>query len=143
MYARRGARMKEEIADKLMEKALTYLSSAEAFVGENVPNFIEELLSFKIFEHLLNASDIIVPIIISIVLFRIYKRDRELYRKDNDDFDDYWDTPRVGSISIILFVATLFTGLIILGDSKDQLIQAYKAYKAPRVYLVDYFKGQK
>jgi len=134
--------MKEEIADKLMEKALTYLSSAEAFVGENVPKFIEELLSFKIFEHLIGYFDHAVPwgicgIIIVILAIKLLKK-AELDRNFCKEQD-------IGEVKIFISIITLLilvpTFLAIF--NMNHLIQAYKAYKAPRVYLVDYFKGQK
>ncbi len=130
--------MKDEVANKLMEKALTYLNSAEAFVGENVPKYIEELLSFKIFEHGLDAVSGFIPLIISLILLNITRKD---YKKQKDM--DLAEGFKVGTFTLLTGTFVGLLALITVSDSKDSMIEAYKAYKAPRVYLVDYFKGQK
>tara|TARA_R110000850_G_scaffold268120_1_gene399380 strand:- start:157 stop:561 length:405 start_codon:yes stop_codon:yes gene_type:complete len=134
--------MKEKIADQLMEKALTYLSSAEAFVGENVPKFIEELLSFKIFEHLVGYFDHVIPwgifgiaiLMLARYLFKMAVSDRNFCKEEEI----------VDTKALICFITCLLLVPTFIAISHtNHLVQAYKAYKAPRVYLVDYFKGQK
>lgn len=131
--------MKEEVVNKLMEKALTYLNSAEAFAGSEIPKYIEELLNFKIMEHLINYFDdmlITLPLFLSaiifacIVLFKKNEDGRTLASK-SDEFVEV-------SLACLLLTGTLFS--LSVFESKE-LVQAYKAYKAPRVYLVDYFKN--
>lgn len=126
--------MKEEIVDKLMEKALTYLSSAEAFIGENVPKFIEELLSFKIFEHGYGVFIGLLGLTACLVGLFLLKK--------------VWTNPDYCTDTVVFF--SFFGGGLILITTifscsaiNENLVKAYKAYKAPRVYLVDYFKGQK
>lgn len=134
--------MKEEVANKLMEKALSYLNSAEAFVGDNVPKYIEELLSFKIFEHLVGYFDHAIPWsvigIIVIILAKYLLKTADLDRNFCKEKDISEAKMFIIMASCILLIPTF-----IAITNTDQLLQAYKAYKAPRVYLVDYFKGKK
>ncbi len=134
--------MKQEAIDKLTEKALEYLNSAEAFVGKEVPQYIEELVNFKIIEHLIEFFDGIVIlgglfVLSAIISFICYKLSR---RKDSDG--DYVIVYTLIITPIIITVALLFSLFINTASSVNELTQAYKAYKAPRVYLVEYFTGK-
>jgi hypothetical protein len=138
--------MKDEMMSKFTEKALQYLNSAEAFVGEQVPAYIDELLTFKIFEHLFAYfGDIIV---LSIVLaFTIYLQKRFIKytnRKDQKgNFVEREDNRELSySVSYIMPASILVILTCSVLTTRD-LMEAYKAYKAPRVYLVEYFNGKK
>lgn len=123
---------------KLAERALKYLDSVEAFTAKEVPVYIKELLEFKIFEHLLNYfDDFLLTIPLAILGFVIYKKvtkwldslDKESYRYSQ-------------SIGLNYLALSLVIPFLLSVMANHELINAYKAYKAPRVYLIDYFKGE-
>ena len=130
--------------NKLIEKALEYLSSIEAFAGKEVPAFIQELIEFKIFEHLFGYfSSLFVWGIVSIISIYIAKRLYARLKSDDAKFSDGsyredYIVPACLSVGLSITFVILFT----INIFDKEALRAYKAYKAPRVYLVDYFKGQ-
>ena len=136
--------MKEETINKLTEKALEYLNSAEAFVGSEVPKYVEELLTFKVFEHLFEAFGHLI--VVAIFLYMVYKFKQVFFDKDGNDktYNDrrsYSDPPAIVAFGLSSFVPIILS-CVILGAIQTQLINAFKAYKAPRVYLIDYFTNK-
>jgi len=125
--------MKEEILNKLLEKSLKYLDTAEAFTAKEVPLFIKELLGFKFVEHVFDAITApILPIIVMIILISIFKK---RWEKDPETFTTFMS----GAGSLI---STGFLCVALLHASIN-LKMAYKAKYAPRVYLMDYARGVK
>ena len=121
--------------EQLIKKAIEYLSSIEAFAGKEVPAFIQELLEFKIMEHLIHAigssvgGGLLLSAIVGLFCIPLFH--------DCGDFDN--------KARKLLIKGTLFSSIIIIPFMfvmSNNTLQAYKAYKAPRVYLVDYFKSQ-
>jgi len=143
--------MKEETINKLTEKALEYLNSAEAFASEQIPAYIEELLSFKVFEHLVNSADflLILPFfIISLtVVYLAVRADSggSKARNNNRIISAIYGKDLEGPLIVIGSFASVITGIaffVAVAGAKHDMLNAYKAHKAPRVYLVEYFKGQ-
>ena len=124
--------MKQETIDKLTEKALSYLNSVEAFTAKEVPEYLRELLEFKFFEHLMGAGLLIIGFFILLII--IYKCIIEI--KKIKYIEDRLPVLVLLSIPLIL-------SLIVIERTKSDILQAYKAKKAPRVYLVDYLRGNK
>jgi hypothetical protein len=141
-----------EIKETLFVKALEYLNSAEAFVKAEVPAFVSELLRFKVFEHLVDYfDDIIGWLIVSAVLTHIFnkcrqhikaiedKQDRKepLSRKEDSDLYAWNETIR-GALGFVIAISWAVT--LLCAVATTHLMSAYKAYTAPRVYLMDYVK---
>ena len=125
--------------EELIKKALEYLNSAEAFASKEIPAYIQELLEFKFFEHLVNYFDdflITVPLfILGLFLYKLFdkiSKDETKYNTERSDANGFKWLFVVGG-SIALLMSLLFT---------NNLIEAYKIKKAPRVYMVEYFKNQ-
>ena len=137
--------MKEEVVNKLAEKGLQYLNSAEAFIGKEVPQFLTELLEFKAVEHLIMYFDdlILISIVLLVSIFGAVWANKYSRKKVDGEFvvEDYElrDILKVAPVVFSIFLGVLFCFSI---GGTNHLVQAYKAYKAPRVYLVDYFKGE-
>lgn len=134
------------IADKFAEKALAYLNSAEAFVSNEVPVYIEELLSFKVFEHLVEYFDGIlvwsVIFVISLIIARIIWKKSEEKDDDGEYIVDYKsDRDGMKIVPLIASVFLLVPLLIGICSTRD-LVKAYKAAYAPRVYLIDYLRSK-
>lgn len=130
--------MKEETINKLTEKALEYLNSAEAFASEQVPAYIEELLSFKVMEHLvagISGTSLFTLAISVILLAFVFGFIIDILR-----IKETGRRIKLMSISTLIVVPSMFA--IGLCFQQEHFMDAYKAHKAPRVYLVEYFKGQ-
>ena len=124
--------MKEEILNKFIEKSLAYLSSAEAFLGKEVPSYIQELLTFKFYESLVFLGFGLFFIVITVLTLKY------VWKLTEDKHGDARDVPRffIGIFGTLGIVLVTFIGLM---DSSVTLI---KIKTAPRVYLVEYFKGK-
>jgi hypothetical protein len=127
----------ETAGNILIQKALEYLETAEAFAKSEVPAYLLELLRFKVFEHLVSYFDDLIAcgIMFALALHFAKKLDdvakEQTYSGDKDSFEAVaW---------VIRCIAALV--LCISMFSTADLVQAYKAYAAPRVYLVEYFKN--
>jgi len=133
--------MKEEILNKLIQKSLSYVNSAEAFLGKEVPIYVQELLHFKTIEHLVeyfNDFFITIPIAVLFLAFIYFL----FIKKDKDGKRDFEKEGLTEVMVISTFVGIiLLTPLTISVFKTEHLMNAYKAYKAPRVYLVEYFKN--
>lgn len=124
--------------EKLIEKALQYLQSAEAFASKEVPAYIQELVEFKIFEHLVYYfNDFLITIPLAILGVYGYRKVSK-WLNGLDKKSHTYDSNN-GSQYILLF---LIIPLVISVIGTGHLVQAYKAYKAPRVYLVEYFTNK-
>jgi len=126
-----------QVADKFLNKAMEYLESAEAFASKEVPAYIEELLSFKFFEHLVNALTsisidvVVVGTLMGVCVFTIVHIVKEEFNYDVSFKKTLLAFP----------IVYVLAGIGSIASQSNELINAYKAKNAPRVYLVDYFKG--
>ena len=133
--------MKEEAINKLTEKALQYLDSAEAFVGKEVPIYIQELLEFKFMEHLLEgvidtaAFTVFIGTVVAIAFvgFTGVFVEEHIGKKAEDCYKYLIFSAFLGYVSAAIIGVFCNSG---------DFISAYKAKNAPRVYLVDYFRGK-
>ena len=124
--------------NQLIDKALEYLNSIEAFADKEVPAYIHELLQFKAFEHLIDYfDDFLITIPIAILGIYFYKRATKYLEGLDKDSYDYKSKYGLQYFGIFLVIP-----LLISISANHNLIQAYKAYKAPRVYLIDYFSDK-
>jgi len=127
----------ESVGNQLLTKAMEYLQSAEAFAKSEVPAYLQELLQFKIAEHLVYYfDDIVVSILLLIITTVVFKKVQNL-PVDCRDEREARDVFKVLCVfSYIILFGMLSVGLC----HTEHLLKAYKAYAAPRVYLVDYVK---
>lgn len=125
----------EAVGNKLMEKLLEYAQNIEAFTKSEVPLYIKELLDFKFMEHLTNYF---APLLFSVGALVILIIVEYLFRSKMKDFDiyDYIVVPYVLATSFAL----LFSAISLL--QYENLLQAYKIKIAPRVYVIEYLKGE-
>jgi hypothetical protein len=130
-----------EIVQALLEKALKYVENVEQFANGQVPLFVQELMEFKVVEHLVDGVSSIfaggailgtimcgITFLISSELFRGYIR-----QSHKDKLKVYCAT----ALFTYLIAFTTSTGI-----STQHFIKAYKAKYAPRVYLVEYFRNK-
>ncbi len=133
--------MKEELITKFMEKLLTYVQNTEVFLNGEIPKYIEELLNFKFYEHLIDYFFPFVLIIpgIFIVFFLYY---RYLIVKDDNGKSRYDKAYDQIEIKILLIFSTLIVGSMTAFSIIDysHLINAAKIKTAPRVYIIEYLK---
>jgi len=134
--------MKQELVDKFMAKALKYLESAEAFTTKEVPQYVQELMQFKFVEHMIEGvTDIlIVTMIFGIALSALLGVGVAAFIDDHYS-EDLKIQIKCG-VAVFFVAITVFIIATTVGNSSD-FIQAYKAKNAPRVYLIDYIRGQK
>lgn len=127
--------MKEELINKFLEKALQYLQTAEAFTAKEVPEYIRELLSFKMMEHIVDG--------LSTSLFHTaFFGTMFSFLLVGLAYDIIFDEKYNHKILLVpIFVYTLIFSTSIVAN-QDDFMQAYKAYSAPRVYLIDYFRKE-
>lgn len=118
--------MKEE----LFKKAMDYLQSAEAFVAKEVPAFVSELLEFKIVEHLVSG---LIPFIVALILIITGIVLIKTIGKEEDGVF-------IGGLILSTFGGFVF--ILAIAIESHEFIDAYKAYKAPRVYLMDYVRSE-
>ena len=128
-----------EISEKLLQKLLAYAQNLETFTKAEVPAYIQELLDFKFMEHLLNyfIPIFILGVILTVIGILVY-RFREFFKGDGG-FDETRIVTTVGSCIISGVLLLLF---IVRISCYDPLLQAYKIKTAPRVYIIDYLKGE-
>lgn len=127
----------ENIGNQLLTRAMEYLQSAEAFAKAEVPLYLQELIQFKIVEHLLYYfDDILVLSGLIILCIFLNKKARQM----PSDTRDERDTKEFFNISTIVISSFCVIILFIALCHTEHLIRAYKAYAAPRVYLIDYVK---
>jgi len=122
---------------ELINKVLGYLNSAEAFASKEVPVYIEELLQFYIVKHLV---DYFFPIIFFaaaflLVLFFLTWVNKKINAVYDDEYNAF--------MACWAFLGGLMLCLLVSMFRVHHLTLAYKAYKAPRVYLIDHFRDKK
>jgi hypothetical protein len=132
-----------DISGRLLEKAIQYLESAEAFVQGEVPLYLTELLRFKVVEHLVEYFDdmLCIGVIYTIAAILSSLLRKEYTKKTEKGVYKYDQEEREVSLSVQIIVHTMGIFLLTLSICKtNHLVQAYKAAYSPRVYLIDYVK---
>ena len=119
----------EEIFQKIAEKALGYLESAELFAKTELPLYLQEVIKYNIVVHWCYVIFLIGILFIMTYLF--YKWIIEY--KHHEDFLS-------GLVPLTIFYLALSGWLLSL--TSDNFKPALKATISPRVYLVDYFRGK-
>lgn len=118
----------KDLTHKFMEKALVYLESSEAFLKDNVPSYIEEVLSFKMITELMDCLWCI-PLFLLTLAF--YKLARQAYVKVKTLED-------IDVIAYSLFgITSISIGFLTFLTSLQDVIQVYVA---PKMYLIEYFR---
>lgn len=130
----------EKAVQKLLEKTLNYIEKVEDFSVEQVPIFVEELLHIKFVEHLVKYFDdflISLPIFfigIGLLWFAFIRKHR--------DGKTVAELDKEEGVMAFLFFVGLSVPLLMSILLTDHLISAYKIKYTPRVYLVEYLKGE-
>ena len=120
---------KVDFLNKLTEKALKYLESAEAFAKDNIPSFIEEILLYKVYEEGLDCVWGLFVIMLGILgLYLFIRKDKDGKRLVNSE---------AGVMIISVGLAPLVLGIIMFFDG---LLDVIKIHIAPRMYLLEYFR---
>lgn len=117
------------IVDQFLNKSLDYLGSAEAFLKAEVPSFIQEFMSWKMYESSFGLTVCLIGIIVSILL-SIY------FFKKTLKFEDY---DAAFFCKIMVFVSGTLTSILLISAisyTKDII----KLKVAPRVYLLEQIK---
>ena len=113
--------MKEEVTNKFMEKMLAYVNKGEVFLEGQVPKYIDELLTYNMYQSLLWVF--ICLCILAGVCFICKK---------------LWEEG--GEAILILVLVAFFFGLTTTVAMVDNLSTAIKIKVAPRVYIIDYLR---
>lgn len=134
--------------EKVMEKVLQYLESAEVFTRKEIPIYVSELITYKLYEQVLCVMlGLMTTLIIFLVVnwtikvfFKTPYRDRY-----NSDYKSRWDSGDDSGqvIPVIIFSLSFIFGTIIVINLVGNSIELIKIKTAPRVYLIDYIRGQK
>lgn len=123
---------KEEIINKLLQKSLTYLENTEQFMKGEIPKYVEELMSFKVIEHLVEGFSPSLGFTLFFWLIAML-----FVLPIHGEFKKIW---LCVLYSVFVFILIFTTSLMV---NSEDFVQAYKAYSAPRVYLIDYIKSSK
>lgn len=134
--------MKKELVDKFMEKGLKYLDSAEAFTSKEIPQYIQELMEFKVIEHITDGvfDSIVFTLSAGLVLSLVVGA---LVGGAVHDFMEASEKTAYKAAVVSFLITMLFMPLMGAAFNHSDFIKAYKAKTAPRVYLVDYIRGSK
>lgn len=126
-----------EISEKLLQKLLAYAQNIETFTKAEVPAYIQELLDFKFMEHLVNYF---LPILILAGILGVIGIFSYILRKP---FKENYNS-RHGMTSFMTLLISGILAFVFLVQilCYNHLIQAYKIKTAPRVYIIDYLKGE-
>ena len=129
----------EEILNKFAQKALSYLESAEAFTAKELPLYVKELLEFKFYESAISLGGSVfiagIMLLAALVLGVICKR--EARKNLNTRSEEVMAFAGAFAFCFLLFA------FIPLVTAKDEVVELIKIKTAPRVYLIDYIKGNK
>lgn len=133
--------MNQELVNELLQKALQYFNSAEAFATKEIPLYVQELLQFKFVEHLLDSIGFSLALGLFFTLFFscmivLLRYGNSQGNIDNEYSEDAFKFGRK------VFISTFIISILLVFTFNDNTIQAYKAKYAPRVYLMDYLKGK-
>lgn len=112
------------ISDQFLNKALEYLSSAEAFLKAEVPAFIQELLLWNFYESLVFLVVGVLLLVAAGVLF--YKPIKAKYFEDHH-----------GPMVIFGFMFFLIGTGMVISNGLDMI----KIKVAPRVFLLQEVKN--
>lgn len=126
--------MKEEITIKLMEKILQYANNTEAFLNEEVPIYIKEILEFNFYNELFYLIGSLVIILVSVY---VVKRNIPLMIKYEEE-DNNTKTTYHGVISLLFGVIGVLYVLILFINGYNSIETMIKIKTAPRVYIVEY-----
>ena len=125
--------MKEEILKQFTEKLMHYANNAELFASKNVPAYIEELLKFKMYDHIAMAF-VLTTIFVVTLAFTVIVIMRARKLKDQD---------HAFVISFIPSLITLIMFIVFSTKGYLHIREAVKIKMAPRVYVIDYLRGNK
>jgi heme/copper-type cytochrome/quinol oxidase subunit 2 len=118
------------IMDQFLVKSLEYLGSAEAFLKSEVPAFIQEFITWKIYEAYLGLTvEILVLVGLICLSFFLVKKNAE-YKKEHryNEGNPAYEIPQV-------FIAIV--GLVMLIAIICDLHTIVKIKVAPRVFLLE------
>lgn len=133
----------QDLLLSLVEKATGAIGKGADFLGEEIPLLVQELITFKIWEH---SVMLVVFLSMLFLVYKVYiknlpllinnsnneyKRDTEAYPRKMDDFTATLVTVFGGVASFLLITAGAIYG-------SNHLISLIKATVAPRLYLLEY-----
>jgi hypothetical protein len=125
-----------KITEQFLAKTLEYLNSTEAFLQKNVPAYIEELLVFSFYEHVLSVVFILSLLVGTAFLTFIAHKKAKSPERSREGKEGYEFLCGAG-----VFVTGIFFIMFILSSAKN-ITQAIKIKVAPRVYLVEKLSSQ-
>ena len=131
--------MKEELLAEFTGKLLEYANSVEIFAAENVPLYVEELLRYRFYEHLAKFAFPLSLFILVLALALMVKKSG-----DKRGWADKYDSLKDSYLTAIEIIAVLFivTAVVMLVNTRH-IVQAVKIKAAPRVYVIDYLRGER
>lgn len=126
----------KKIIEEFVNKGLKYLESAEAFAQQNIPAYIEEILTYKLYEEFLHVLwslpfFFIFGVILYILFIRKDDEGKTFYNRDLYISDDFMS-------GLLMGMFTFLVGILVLLSQSLDIIQIYTA---PRMYLVEYFQN--
>lgn len=119
--------MKNEIYGKFTEKALVYLENTEAFLKDQVPDYFQQVVKFYAIHSW--VFSIVFLIGLAFFCFVFYKG---IHHKKESHMDD--------TGFIMCFSGAVF-GMIMAIFLMVYINKGIKATYAPKVFIVDYLKG--
>ena len=116
--------MKEKLIEQTMNKLLEYAQGVELFTKDNLPKYVEEVLTYEFMKSITSVGVGVALLLVLVVgLFFLFK-----YEKDSFNGDE-----RCFAIGLMFMVFGVSMYLSVVGIST-----AYKIKYAPRVFLIDY-----
>ena len=114
--------------DQLLEKILSYLTNLEVFAKDQLPDFVNQYLSWCFYEHLFFIGLALLAVVISIIIHILanYAIKKYIYRAED--------------LNITKILACIFTGAMVLTFLIALSVNTYGIIKlkvAPKVYIVD------
>jgi heme/copper-type cytochrome/quinol oxidase subunit 2 len=120
-----------EIYEKFAEKALGYLESTEAFLKDQLPDYFQQVVTYHAVEAWVYVGlGVICWIIACASFFRLRKENAKESRQQEEI---------IQTICGILMVLPMIIGLFLVTCN---LPTAIKATIAPKVFIVDYLRGE-
>ena len=126
--------MEEELLKQFTTKLIHYVNSAEIFLKGNVPDYIEQLLKYEMY-HQINI------LVVGLTLFAIITIIARMLHKNAASNKDDTDA----HIIYVFFcgVSYFFWFTWFLSHGMNSVNTIVKINVAPKVYVIDYLRGNK
>lgn len=125
--------------DDMMTTLLLWVEKTGDFVVEQAPLYVQDVLMWAIVDGLMGAAAcLLIPAFFSVVIVTSFIHVRKTLPETDRCYFDQRDAS--GFVVGFSVAGSILTGLIFSLGGLPSLWQAFQAYFAPRVYLVEYLR---